>query len=124
MDMATNKLVDGPRRSAFVEGAARLDAIARPGAQNGEVTEARDRMSAVSPDEVWNRRFMSMGIGPDVPLRAPPVPRPSLAPQPELAPPEPLVARGAARVQKGGAIGAAIGKPARRSLLTRLFRGR
>ena len=124
----TMKLNDGPRRSAFVEGAARLDRIARPGEQNGEapapLQAAADRMAAISPDETWAKRFMSMGIGPErsSALANPPIPRPKLAPK-EQAAPAPQMSRRLARSEKPMPIGAQIGKPARRSLLARLLRG-
>jgi hypothetical protein len=126
----TAKLTDGPRRSAFVESAARLDRIARPGEQNGEapapLQAAADRMAAVSPDETWAKRFMSMGIGPDMErssaLANPPLPRPKLAPKQQAAP-APQMGRRLAKPEKPMPIGAHIGKPVRRSLLGRLIRG-
>ena len=124
------KLTDGPRRSAFVESAARLDRIARPGEQNGEapapLQAAADRLAAISPDETWAKRFMSMGIGPDrersSALTDPPVPRPKLAPKPQASPASQM-GRRLARPEKPMPIGAQIGKPLRRSLLARLLRG-
>ncbi|HTQ12325.1 MAG TPA: hypothetical protein VMH86_00515 [Rhizomicrobium sp.] len=116
----TDKLIDTSRRSAFLDGAARLNAIARPGEQNGEspFVAAQDRLTAVSPDEVWNRRFMSMAIGPATTTFAatPPAARPEPSAMEERAP-----ARTLARPEKPGPIGAAIGKPIRRSLLSRMF---
>jgi hypothetical protein len=122
-DMAENrKLMDGPVRSAFLDSAARLDRIARPSDQNGEapLTAAPDRMAAVSPDEAWSRRFMSMGIGPDLSRPLPPVPQPELAPREEIAP-EPALRREFSKPGKPMPIGLAIGKPMRRSLLARVF---
>jgi len=121
----TMKLNDGPRRSAFVEGAARLDRIARPGEQNGEarpLQAAADRMSAISPDEAWAKRFMSMGIGPGKNRPAPAVSIPDLALM-ERAAPEPAPRREVSRSAKPVPIGVHIGKPMRRSWFGRLIRG-
>ncbi|MGH6871759.1 MAG: hypothetical protein ACREHE_09645 [Rhizomicrobium sp.] len=128
----TRKPFDAPLmarsgRSAFLEGAARLNAIARPGEQNGDMpfTAAQDRLTAVSPDETWNRRFMSMAIGPatntlsHAPAEAP-LARPDLVLKEDLAP----ARKSLARPDKPGPIGAAIGKPPRRSLLSRMLGGR
>jgi hypothetical protein len=123
--MAEKKsLMNGPRPGPFAESAARFAAIARPNDPAPEAAAPADRISAVSPDEAWSRRFMSMGIGPDKNFAGPipPIPAPDLAaaqefaPQAELAPKKTL-----ARPEKGGPIGLAIGKPVRRSLVSRLF---
>lgn len=119
----TGKMQMGSRRSAFIEGAVRLDRVARPGEQNGAVpillTEPPSRMAAVSPDEAWSKRFMSMGIGPQ---KAAPIP-PLTATKPATKA-EPVAAARpkAVRPEKPQPIGAYIGKPVRRSLLRRLFR--
>jgi hypothetical protein len=123
------KLNDGPRRSAFVEGAARLDSIARPGGQNGEapapLQAAADRMAAISPDEAWSKRFMSQGIGPGKNGPEPAVSIPDLALMESAPPkPEPPLRREFSKPGKPLPIGAAIGKPMRRSWLGRLIRGR
>lgn len=112
-------LASGPSRSAFADSAARLNAIARPGEQSGDApfAAAAGRIAAISPDETWNRRFMSAAIGPAQAIPA--VPMPKLVPQQEFAP-----TRSAAKPEKPGPIGAAIGKPIRRSLLSRVFGGR
>jgi hypothetical protein len=121
------KLNGGPRRSAFVEGAARLDRIARPGEQNGEarpLQAAADRMSAISPDEAWAKRFMSAGIGPGKNRPAPAMSIPDLALVERTAPePAPQPRREISKSAKPLPIGAAIGKPMRRSWLGRLVRG-
>jgi len=131
MGNETKKLIDTKLASPFAEGAARLAAIARPGdpAPAFEPVAPGDRMSAISPDEAWGRRFMSMSIGPDLsrPI-APPLPvldapvehAAVLAPKPEIVP-ERNVAAAFAKPGKPQPIGAAIGKPVRRSLLSRMF---
>ncbi len=123
--MSGNKtLMDGPKRSAFAESAARLDAIARPLEQNSPMAPAADRMTAVSPDEAWSRRFMSTGIGPDLakPYEpAPPIPQPQLAPVEEIVAPAASLHRAFGRPDMAGPIGLAIGKPVKRPLLARLF---
>jgi hypothetical protein len=119
------KLNDGPRRSAFVEGAARLDRIARPGEQNGEarpLQAAADRMSAISPDEAWAKRFMSAGIGPGKNRPVPAMSIPDLA-LVERTAPEPAPRREISKSAKPVPIGVHIGKPMRRSLFSRLIRG-
>ncbi|HEY1632298.1 MAG TPA: hypothetical protein VGF56_13355 [Rhizomicrobium sp.] len=122
-------LIDGPFASPFAEGAARLAAIVRPGEPMPplQVSKPCDRMSAISPDEAWGRRFMSMSIGPDLsrPIAPPPpviepVEQAVLAPRNEIAP-ERNVASAFAKPGKVQPIGAAIGKPVRRSLLSRMF---
>jgi hypothetical protein len=130
-DMAASKLMDTSRRSAFAQGAARLDAIARPGGPSLPIPETApgDRMAAISPDETWSRRFMSMGIGPDLA-------RPIAPPMPQMEPveetvlvareqiaPERNLAQAFGKPGRAEPIGATIGKPVRRSLLGRLFRG-
>lgn len=129
--MGKNKsLLDRPLRSTFVESAARLARIARPGEQNGEglapLQAAADRMSAVSPDESWAKRFMSMGIGPRAErssvLANPPIPRPKPAPK-EQAAPAPQASRRLAKPEKPMPMGAQIGKPVRRSWFGRLILG-
>jgi hypothetical protein len=124
--MSANKLMDGSRRSAFAAGAARLGALARPGEPHAPIPEAApgDRMSAVSPDEAWSRRFMSAGIGPDLtrpmaPVQ--PIEQAVLAVQEAVVAPEPALAKAFAKPGKPGPIGAVIGKPVRRSLLARVF---
>ena len=122
--MTETRTLQAPsRRSNFIESASRLDRIARPGEQNGGASvlqPASSRMAAVSPDEAWTKRFMSMGIGPQAaaPLA---MPRPALkteaAPAAMTAQPQKLAKPG-----KPQPIGAAIGKPVRRSLLGRMFR--
>lgn len=126
--MTKKILLDKPRRSPFVEGAARMNAIARPGEQNGDVpfVAAADRLAAISPDEAWSRRFASMAIGPAAGAPGqPPIPKPELAPAKDLAPTRSFANSGAksaaAKPQKPGPIGLAIGKPVRRSLMARLF---
>ncbi|HEY2071790.1 MAG TPA: hypothetical protein VGG48_19680 [Rhizomicrobium sp.] len=126
----TKRLMDQPpRRSAFAEGVARLDAIAKPLGGTDELRSSVGRTSAVNPDEAWNRNFMSMGIGPDtLNPPSPPAARPVIAPQEELAPVRAVEPAAPNREfgkpsLKSGLIGAAIGKPQRRSFLSRLIRG-
>lgn len=56
-------------RSAFLEGADRLDQVQRAVRvqhmeETGAMAEPRRRMSAVSPDEAWSRKYMTQAIGP------------------------------------------------------------
>jgi hypothetical protein len=121
----TKSLLDGQRANPFAESVARFAAIARPNDPAPEAAPAADRISAVSPDEVWSRRFMSMGIGPDKNFAGPVprIPAPDLAATPEeFAPQTELVPQKAlGRPDKSGPIGLAIGKPVRRSLMAKLL---
>ena len=62
-----NKLSNGPR-GAFVESAERLEKIAGD-VKAQQIAEMQaslpqtPRMSAVSPDEAWSKKFMTQGIG-------------------------------------------------------------
>jgi len=79
--------------------------------------------AAVSPDEAWSKRFMSMGIGPQKAAPIPPLTATRPAPQTKTEPVAAAAVRPkAARPEKPQPIGAYIGKPPRRSLLRRLFR--
>jgi hypothetical protein len=126
VDRMAGKLTEGPKRSAFVEGAARLDRIARPTEQSREAPppSGQGRMTAVSPDEAWARRFMSQGIGPGLERPAPAISMPDLA-LVESAAPAPMTPprREFSKPGKPVPIGVAIGKPVRRSWLGRLIRG-
>lgn len=58
-----------PRPRSLAEGAARFAAIARSAhgrpEDNGQVCTSPDHCSsAISPDEIWARQFMTQGIGP------------------------------------------------------------
>jgi len=67
-----NKLSNGPR-GAFAEGAERLEKLASD-VKVQQLSEMQStlpqapRMSAVSPDEIWAKKYMSQGIGhaPDI----------------------------------------------------------
>ncbi|HEY8698141.1 MAG TPA: hypothetical protein VIM02_11010, partial [Rhizomicrobium sp.] len=71
MTMAeTRKLSDRPLRSAFAEAAERLEQTARA-VKTQQVEETQGpplgvphRMTAISPDEAWSRKYMSQAIGP------------------------------------------------------------
>jgi len=129
----TRKLSDRPLSSAFAEAAERLEQTARAvKTQQVEETQgpplgAPHRMTAISPDEAWSRKYMSQAIGPRMDplpfsgtsLHVPPIvpAAPKLAERAFAS--EPIVPK------RGAPIGADIGRalPQRRSWLARLFLG-
>ena len=57
------------KRSAFLEGAERLDQMQRAIKStqmetSGTIAEARRRTVAISPDEAWSQKYMTQAIGP------------------------------------------------------------
>lgn len=127
--MADNPLAE--RRSALAEGAARFDALARD-LKFRQLSETRGtpeiRPPVPSPDEVWARNYMTLGIGPKpeiAPVSAafaapPPMPKVSMDFESRKAP----FVRSSAMPDAPVPIGRQLGKPApRRSWLGRLLRG-
>jgi hypothetical protein len=126
-------LFEKQNRSALTEGAARFDSLARElktqqiALTKGLPAGEQPPVAVPSPDEAWNRNFMSQAIGPrfDLPpivpvMQAPPMPNISIelpqarsvAPAAEIALREPV-----------GPLREQIGKPQqRRSWLGRLLR--
>ena len=96
---------------------------------NAPTPKAVGSSFAVSPEETWSRKFMTAGIGPQT-FAAPQMPSIALAAPLPGQPFAPAVGAPAAAPAKTpgdlrpGAIGQALGKPAkRRSWLGRLLRG-
>lgn len=130
----TRKSLDQPLRSAFADAAGRLEQVAHSvKAQQAHETQppppsgAAHRMTAVSPDEAWSRKYMSQAIGP----RLDPMPLAGLS---RHVPPIVPAAAGLSErpfaaqpvvPKRGAPIGADIGRagPHRRSWLARLFLG-
>lgn len=129
----TRKLSDRPLRSAFAEAAERLEQTARA-VKTRQVEETQGpplgvphRMTAISPDEAWSKRYMSQAIGPrmdPMPFSGTSLHAPLIVPTPQKVAerafaPEPIV------LKRGAPIGADIGRtvPQRRSWLGRLFLG-
>lgn len=131
-------------RSRFMEGAERLDGVVRAlktrqiEERQGQVVFTSNRMTAESPDELWAKQFATQCIGPvcfkvapGAEMALPPLTQAlqSLQPARESAYAPPRIASATTAVsapEKAGRpmpIGAAIGKPARRGLLARMFRG-
>jgi hypothetical protein len=129
----TRKSLDQPLRSAFADAAGRLEQVAHSvKAQQAQETQppppsGADRMTAISPDEAWSRKYMSQAIGP----RLDPMPLVGLSRHvPPIVPAAAGLSERAFSAQpvvpkRGAPIGADIGRglPQRRSWLARLFLG-
>jgi len=64
-----DKVTLSEKRSAFLEGAERLDQMQRAIKNtqmeaSGTIAEARRRKAAISPDEAWSQKYMTQAIGP------------------------------------------------------------
>ncbi|HUJ45771.1 MAG TPA: hypothetical protein VLV55_01460 [Rhizomicrobium sp.] len=69
MNDKKDKAVLSEKRSAFLEGAERLDEVQRAIKStqleaSGTIAEARRRTAAISPDEAWSQKYMTQAIGP------------------------------------------------------------
>jgi len=127
-------------RSALADAADRMNEMARTAreqqlAQRGAVRLPEGEVFSTSPDEVWSKRFMNLGIGPTPDCTQPggycPMPfslEPSRAQAPQrqaaiaVAAYEPVPMETSQPAAKHTQIGQAIGKPLRRSFLGRALR--
>ena len=122
---------------AFAAGAERLEQVARS-LKSRQIEEqqgtsfqvASSRMMAVSPDEMWARQFSSQCIGPvcfktapGSDMALPPLTHAlqGFVPVRQGAASSPAAPVASKSFEKQVPMGAAIGKPVRRSLLQRMF---
>jgi len=136
-----NKSADRPQHNALARGAAKLESFSRDlkikqgGGKRG-TPFVPERMTSMSPDELWAKQFMSQGIGPcsdmSVACQLPPANTTfslqgfSLARDGVIKTVEQTVPRPSPLASAhSGPIGSAIGKPIRkRSWLGRMLLGR
>ncbi|HEY2032070.1 MAG TPA: hypothetical protein VGH02_00135 [Rhizomicrobium sp.] len=129
-------------RSRFMESAERLEGVVRAlktrqiEEWQGPVQLVSGRMTAASPDELWAKQFATQCIGPvcfkvapgsDMALppltqslqSLPPARQSAYAPPPAAV--RPAIVAIPHKIETDSHIGAALGKPMRRSLFAKIF---